>query len=297
MPKATTNGNETRICEAIIQLLEFRLGKTLTKRSSPEDDRSAPPVEMLLEFGRLKFAIEHTLVESFPSQIYTDIIAQRLEAAMHNLQSKFKRNSDRIYYLSFPADITELAKADRLKNFIQELTSRVDAAAETLDFELAKLEKSPWGENVRTTICIQDIDVELQLTTKRRPKTHIGGSIILSRYAPKNLEAARLTRIQTALKNKLPKLQHCKTKGYKTILVLEDQDMQLSNSSLICDAVRRSESTSKLPDEILCVDTCSGKDWYFGAIYNARKWSPKIVLDKRFALYESMNGQFDWSAK
>jgi hypothetical protein len=79
-----------------------------------------------------------------------------------------------------------------------------------------------------------------------------------------NSQAQRNARMQRACDKKFPKLATWKrSDNALTILVLEDNDRQLSNASIIAEtflpiALARTDR----PDETYGVDTCSNTTWY-----------------------------------
>jgi hypothetical protein len=80
--------------------------------------------------------------------------------------------------------------------------------------------------------------------------------LIAQRFSPEELEARRLERLQEALDRKSPKLQRCKNEGARTVLILEDSDMSLSNYALIGDALAGLLAERRdVSDEIYLVET------------------------------------------
>ena len=70
------------------------------------------------------------------------------------------------------------------------------------------------------------------------------------------MEALRADRLQRALERKCPKLQRCKEDGARTVLVLEDGDIFLSNHVVIGRQLAGLlEDHADLPDEIYLVKT------------------------------------------
>ncbi len=70
------------------------------------------------------------------------------------------------------------------------------------------------------------------------------------------MEAQRSARLQRALEHKCPKLQRCKEDGARTVLILEDSDLFLSNYALIGDGLAGLlEGRPDLPDEVYLVET------------------------------------------
>jgi hypothetical protein len=72
-----------------------------------------------------------------------------------------------------------------------------------------------------------------------------------------DVETRRLERISIALKKKMPKLASWKKDaGARTVLVLEENDIQLTNSQVVTEAVLKSEEAlGRAADEIYLVST------------------------------------------
>ena len=91
---------------------------------------------------------------------------------------------------------------------------------------------------------------------------HHDGVLLPGRYAPEEVEALRVARLQTALDRKCPKLWRCKEDGARTVLVLEDNDISLSNYVIIGDALAGIlKERPNLPDEIYLVETAINR-WH-----------------------------------
>jgi hypothetical protein len=84
----------------------------------------------------------------------------------------------------------------------------------------------------------------------------LAGQLKISRFAPPDLEALRAERVRRALVAKLPKLAAWKRRRALTVLLLENDDIALSNASLISAAVRDANpDPALLPDRIYEIDT------------------------------------------
>ena len=88
------------------------------------------------------------------------------------------------------------------------------------------------------------------------------GRLLFTRFAPPNYEALRLNRIKTAMGRKLPKLGKWNADGARTVVVLENRDMALSNHGVIYDAVESAlAGQADVPDEVWLVDTTIDNEW------------------------------------
>ena len=83
------------------------------------------------------------------------------------------------------------------------------------------------------------------------------------RYQPADLEAKRGVRVKKALSDKLPKLATYKRDSMCSVLVLEDDDIAISNEALIGGAVTEGlrESQFPAPDAIYLVETAVPSLW------------------------------------
>ena len=82
--------------------------------------------------------------------------------------------------------------------------------------------------------------------------------------APADLEQQRAARLKTASERKSPKLAKWKMdSGARTVLVLEEDDLQLTNHFRVADALVPAEATTPdAPDEVFLVSTCIEQTWW-----------------------------------
>lgn len=82
--------NESEVFEYVVRLFENDLGVARSHVSFPQDDWSAPPVEMRLRIGERMFALEHALIESFQGAIEAGNVESRCLGQIERaLDSKF----------------------------------------------------------------------------------------------------------------------------------------------------------------------------------------------------------------
>jgi hypothetical protein len=69
--------------------------------------------------------------------------------------------------------------------------------------------------------------------------------------------------IERACRKKYPKLAAWRAAGARTVLVLEDNDIQVSNANVVAEALLSVERGVEcvLPDEIYLVETCPSRWW------------------------------------
>lgn len=108
------------------------------------------------------------------------------------------------------------------------------------------------------------------------------GRLFLSRFAPKDREELRGTRMQRALDTKCPKLRQCKDDGARSILILENNDIALSNHIVVGNSVRALlKGRDDMPDEIFLVDTCVD-DWAVWSLYRDGMFWPDEATATRY---------------
>jgi hypothetical protein len=179
--------------------------------------------------------------------------------------------------------------------------------------------KSMTLEQARTTICRWVVDTAAQLHAahpERRPKNiephgheasitgapiglpfemtlwrdlhwnldaRFDGVLTLGRFGPENLEEQRVAQMVRALDKKCPKLMKFKQTGARTVLVLEDADLSLSNHAAVADAFEaKSVGRTDLPDEVYLIDTKSSP-WTVSQLKDA----DRIDLSEQYVEYLS----------
>ena len=97
------------------------------------------------------------------------------------------------------------------------------------------------------------------------------GRFFLGPIAPANLEEQRVARLQTACVRKYPKLAKWKRdSGARTVLVLEEDDLSLTNHFRVADALDRAEETTPdAPEEVYMVALTEHGGW---SAFVGRAW-------------------------
>ncbi|SLN68559.1 hypothetical protein PEL8287_03814 [Roseovarius litorisediminis] len=104
------------------------------------------------------------------------------------------------------------------------------------------------------------------------------------------LEKQRLSRFASKLPSKAQKLHNWKARKAKTLLILEDRDLQISNEALVASAVHCAFSNLNLdPDYILYLDASYSDKWTILPILLNGVWDS--------GLYDCENLQRFWHIK
>lgn len=248
--------NEGKCCDAIVRHLEARTGSVRQDLQSPERRRHPAPVELTCTLGDRLVAIEHTGIEPFEGHVRLQAEAQRhFRPIVERLAGVLPQTED--FELCIPAGTTAGWNDRNLLRIQAALVNWVSKIAPALPI-------APPG---RYHTPIQKYDppgVPFTVSLHRHRKAGKAGRFWISHLVDgENQQAARQQRIQRACQKKFGKLAAWKNdSGARTVLVLEDNDLQLTNAVLISNAVLAAERVVlNRPDEIYLVTTCCDPWW------------------------------------
>ena len=224
-----------------------RSGGEVEIRAVPErDDRTNPAVELITADAVGTLAIEHTLIEPYPGQIQDNhqvrsyaetlptMLAGRLPAG-----SRFDLNLD-----------------VRVVNGVNPTQETLDAIAEWAVATAPLLEDGRPGIGGRHMAKGGPPDLPFTITLARWPREvdDVLPEVSLGWWRPPDLEELRRERLSVALRKKLPKIAAAEVEGHQGVLVLESEDIQLSNSIDIRAALlaAAAEVEDPLPSWIVC---------------------------------------------
>ena len=258
-------GNEGKSCDAVVRCIEQRTGETRAAIHRPETDGIGPPVDLRLTLGAWEYAIEHTQIEAIPGLIGAGKgYKQLIEPVIDELSGTLPGPA--VYALHFPIDThlgVNLAELDRIR---QDFIAWIQANAQSLyERNRDKLEReytSPrYLDSIEAKPPSFPYPVRIWMGAARSESNW--GALRHARLGLDNeeLEAHRADRLREALRCKCPKLRRCKQDGVRTVLVLESDDIALTNHVLVgeCLSALLPERTD-LPDEIYLVET-EVKSW------------------------------------
>lgn len=256
--------NERKACDAVVRALEELAGSRRANARSPEDLGAQAQVEYTFELDGLTYALEHTIVEAFAEQMRTNVDFQ---AFVGPIAAELDRNmpTPGRFDLAFEIDPSKGLKPRHIVEARQAIIRWIETNANELHAECpitpTKSHK-PFGvKGVRTG---SPAGIKLVLTREVAwsvpEKAH--GRLFIIRTAPKDYEELRQDRMKTAMRKKLPKLQVCKQAGARTVLILENGDMALTNHWVVYEAVVAAlAGRVDRPDEVWLVDTCIEETW------------------------------------
>lgn len=248
------NIKETRCIDASIRYLESRLDSERTFYACPEDD-AAIPINMRIDasfgVGTRKFALEHTMIEPYEGHIKTAALARKAESY---LRSQLKG-------LRFPVGV-DVA----LPSNWHELSSR-NRDREAFLRQVAKLiwkEKLTIGKmpDNHRLIDIGSIDgIKITVGRNSFEKIENGEREICLVPMVADYESGRQNRIERSLRDKLPKLKEW-SNGYELVLVLENNDISLTNESSIIGILKQLwENENLIPCNFVFYINTSHSTW------------------------------------
>ena len=223
-------------------------------------DGIGSPVDFRLMLGAREYAIEHTQVEAIPSLIRADERFQQLIGPIIDEVSG-TLPGPAVYELHFPIDThlrVKLADLDRIRrDFIDWIRATAQCLYKRNSELLAREHTSPrYLDSIEAKPPGFPYPVHLWVGAARSESKRGTLRPVRLGLDDKELEARLAERLLEALHRKCPKLQRCKEDGARTVLVLESDDIALTDHVLVgeCLAALLPEYPD-LPDEIYLVET------------------------------------------
>jgi len=242
--------NEGKVCEAILRYLERREGARRADVTSPEDDHHTDPVELTWRLGSQLFALEHTGIEPFEGHVQLDAEAKRhFEPISAGLANALPHG---VIELHVPAKVMLGRSKTAIAGIQAALIDWIKHTAPTLPM---RSYADYIGDIRPVSLPGVPFDVTLYRFETLAP---IGDRFQIVHIVTGDREQARCERLRRACVKKFPKLAAWKrTQGARTILVLEDNDIQLTNHAIVAEAyLPLARARDDRPDETYIVATC-----------------------------------------
>lgn len=245
--------NECKCCDAILRVLEHRLSAQRADLHFPDrNNRAEKRVDVCVRIGENRYVLEHTVIEPFED---TMGIGANFCNFVRPINERFSEvlPGPALYTLELRMD-HRVTKKKLVTKAQQALICWVSAEARSL-YEMARaseyLTKSE--TTAREFPGLIPYSVCLSCTLTGEPSDNEKGKFSVVRWDESD-EKQRFQRLCRAFADKCPKLQQCKERGARTILVLEQPDIALSNHIDIRGTLdRAAEKRADLPDEIYLV--------------------------------------------
>jgi hypothetical protein len=241
--------NEGKACDAVVRHLERREASARTNVRFPDRDRHLAPVELVCTIGSQTYAIEHTGIEPFAGHMRANAEAARLiQPIVAGVDGHLPPEDD--FELQLPVRAMEALRSRNVSTVQDHIIKWVVATAQGLRKPTSgRKDVTPWTSDAA------GIPFALRLYRLSGFTVRPGQLQIV--HVVSNLEAERADRIAAALAKKAPKLAIWKRdERARTVLVLEENDIQLTNSHVVTEAVLAYEARhGHAADEIYLVTT------------------------------------------
>lgn len=248
--------NEGLACDAIVRLIEARVGvQRAHVRTHDNDPDPARRVELTFQLGPQLYAIEHTGIEPFPDFMRMNGDSSRL----------FDPITQGAASAIMPDEVIELhMPLGALLDIGQKELKRRQAAL--VDFIIHTAPQVPlrsYADYVGDIKPSTLPGVPFPVTLYRFEALGSGARIQIKHLVPNTGDQLRADRLLRACDAKFPKLARWKaSSGARTVLVLEDNDIQLTNPANVAEAyLPIALARNDRPDETYLVMTCN-TIWY-----------------------------------
>jgi hypothetical protein len=271
---ATDRSNEGKACDAVLRHIEAREQTMRHDLIFPEKTHSVGPVELVCIVGTRRFAFEHTRIEPFAGHIQLEAEAKRhFQPITERVANQLPAESR--FELEVPAGAM-LDLNDRTARPIQDALVR---------WILATAPGLPTARPGRYILPIQKVappGVPFAVSLHRWPRAGFPFPFLIRHLVEGDVEAGRLQRIREAYNRKVPKLLQWRRSGAQTILILEEDDIFLTNHFKVADALVQIEgSSTNRPDEVYLLSVFTSK-WLITRLRVGDRTLYDMPVDDRF---------------
>ncbi len=252
--------NEGKACDAVIRHIEFREGCSRRDLRFPEKENDSAPVELICFIGDCKFAFEHTGIEPF--ERLTELKAKshiHFKPIKDSLVGRLPKTEH--FVLHVPAKATLELKGKNLVDVQDAIVAWIENVAPTLP--IARFDNYVIDTSY---LSIPNVPFDVALHRVQMGGEH--GQISFKHYVDRNLEGRqgqRTNRIRRAYREKIRKLANWQKDGARSVLILEENDINLTIPMLVADAltlVEQDEGTIEKPNEIYLLSSGLDKNWF-----------------------------------
>ena len=263
---AFVENNEGLICDAVVHFLEENTGDARTDLSYPELEGGPGSVELLLNLGCNQYALEHTMIESFPYQIKFNVNYNQVIQPVLDKVRECGLPKPGQYQLLLPLDVYVDANANNFRELQSLLIQWVcDTAKELHAKRPMRLSRDicPAGHYEDKKVSLEGFRYEITLVRRVRwnDPVNLDGVLFADRILTEDMKKKQCERILTALEKKKKKLNYRKRLGAQTVLVLENNNWPLTSCVEIGECVV--ELLPNQPgwlDELFCMEAAI-KPW------------------------------------
>jgi len=260
----TTTTNEGRCCDAVLRILEAEHAEQ--RREVVRDTPSQPGIDITFFIGSQHYALEHTLIEPFPGNqrdnlLFGEVFDPTFETSIVDLLKP-----DLAYTITVNVNAFGEFSGTRLSGVRRALLEWARGA-------VLRLPVPPRGKGpTETRIHADKPEAPVRVTLACHHCTGPGGRLLPGRFVPQDIERLRHARLLSALRGKAPKLHAARTGNTRTVLIVENQDVAITNAGLVSEAFdQQCEQVQHPPDDIYLVDTRGSGKFHVTQVRRARR--------------------------
>jgi hypothetical protein len=257
MTTTPDRSRERKACDAIARCIEELAGVKRSGAFCPEEIANGQSeIDYTFDLDLQKYALEHTVIEAFDGQLRAD---DHFAKFVGPIEAALDRQLPRggYFQLLFPIDPSSGMRPAEVRR----KQSDIIAWARTAAYDLAEEVAASPAKRRRSEMSGKTMpDADVTLYFYEDVLGVMGSRLMAVRKAPRNYEELRVARIHESIRRKCPKLE--KWKPARTVLVLENRDMALSNHWVISDTLELGlQGRSDVPDEVWLVDGVHSAFW------------------------------------
>ena len=250
----------------------------------PRGGAGAGCVDVCVRLGSDRYVLEHTRIDPFEDAV---IIGIKFSEFVALIKERFSGilPGPAYYSLVLPQDLELGGKSRKQIADIQEaLINWISNVAPHL---CGQATTSGHASKTGEFPGLLPYCAKLFCFVSEPPSASKPGRFCVVRTPDVDLEKQRFKRLRRTLAEKCPKLQRCKDRGARTVLVLECGDIALSDSVSIRAALNRAaDERTDTPDEIYLVET-KVDTWYMWPMNPAAETDFPSDLDTECKAFES----------
>jgi hypothetical protein len=258
--------NEGKAIDAVLRRIEARENLArLDDGRSPDDLQDPDPerrVDYVCTIGKQLYVFEHTGIEPFERQIEMEVRNTKLFGPV--IERFDNRTSDAEYWELFhPVEAAVDISSSKIRAVQNALISWIDANASALPLT-RYADPYPYSARRETIVDIPFPFSLYRWSLRDLTSSPLSGRISRRPSVSGDVETARQARLGRTCDDKFAKLAKWKRDaGARSVLVMEENDLSLTNHQLVADAMARAEAgRSDAPDEIFLVSTERPTPWW-----------------------------------
>lgn len=259
-----SQSNEGRCCDAVLTIVEREAGaqRSILSRDTP----GSRGVEVRARIGDTVYALEHTLIDPYPNKRDDD---RQFMAVMGELETSLPGSGVLRPDCTYEAWVEMHAFRGRKRSEIPGVHEAIKA---WITANAPKLTPQRAYETLEFSASPPIVPVRVLLKCTLWPE--LGDSLRIGRLVRPELEERRRERIRAALGKKGPKLLAERRAASRTVLILENDDVALSNPIEIGAALHAELAASDFAiDDVYLIDTDRPDGWSVWRMkQDARSW-------------------------